>query len=362
MNKKEKILLWLSTFGFVYNKKIEQLLSLFKDEEDLYDNFSREKDEICRIVGSEFNYNKMMYSHCDDYIESTIKELEKDNIEVVTRVSSNYPKKLLEIDNPPYVLFCKGNVNLLETDMGIGVVGTRMPTVYGRSITESFCKVLAQNKFIVISGMASGIDTISHTTALDNGFPTIAVLGGGFNHIYPASNLNLSKRIIENGLLVSEYMPSFSAKNYTFIERNRIVAGLSKCILIPEAGEKSGALHTKNFAVDAGRDVFAIPGPITNPMSAGTNGIIKRGHGQCVTCPEDIFKYYEIEQNPIKYEKMPQLSIDESLIYSVLLDGEIDFDTLQEKTNLDTKMLNSCLTSLQISGIIKKLPGNKYSL
>ena len=362
MNKAEKVYLWLSTFDFLHHKRLEALINIFDEKiEQIFDKFETKKDLIIEVLGTEANYNKMLFARSDEYIENYIKNLKNSNIEVVTRASNNFPKRLMEIDNPPYVLYCKGDLALLDVE-GIAIVGTRKPTAYGRSVTELFSKALAKNNFLIISGMASGIDSIAHRSALEQGKKTIAVLGGGFNYIYPASNNELSRQIAENGLLVSEYKPSFQPKSYTFIERNRIIAGLSKAVLIPEAGVASGSMHTKNFALDSGREVFAIPGPINNPMSEGTNGIIKRGNGVCVTEPDDILKYYEIETNPIKPQKLPQLSVDEMLIYQVLQDDESDFETLQEKTNLDTKILNSCLTSLQINGLIKKLPGNKYTI
>lgn len=361
MNKAEKTYLWLSSFVFLHYDRVKKLVDIFDNVEDIFDKLESKAELVQEIVGGTQNYNKMLFARDENYLQSYTNNLNNMDIKVVTQASSNYPKRLLEIDYPPFILFCKGNLELLEKNNGLAVVGTRRPTFYGRDITEKFCKSLCKN-FLLISGMADGIDSIAHRTALENGEPTIAVLGGGFNHIYPASNMELSKKIVENGLLLSEYPPNHNAKNYDFIKRNRIIAGLCRCVLIPEAGKTSGALHTKNYALEAGRDVFAIPGNVNSPMSEGTNNMIKSQHVVCVTDAKDILDYYEIEQNPIKMPKAPQLSLDQMLIRGMLEDGETDFETLQEKTNLDTKTLNSCLTSMQISGIIKKLPGNKFSL
>ncbi len=362
MNKAEKTYLWFTSFVFLHYERVQKLIELFGDVEDIFDKLETKAELVQEIVGGVQNYNKMLFARDENFLQSYINNLKNMNIEVVTQASANYPKKLLQVECPPFILFCKGNLKLLEANNGLAVVGTRRPTFYGRDITEKFCKVLCKNGFLLVSGMADGIDSIAHRTALENNEPTIAVLGGGFNHIYPASNLELSKKIEENGLLVSEYPPSHNAKNYDFIKRNRIIAGLSKCVLIPEAGKTSGALHTKNYALETGREVFAIPGNVNSPMSEGTNNMIKTQHVACATDPQDILDYYKIAQNPIKMPKAPQLSLDQMLIRGMLEDGETDFETLQEKTNLDTKTLNSCLTSMQISGIIKKLPGNKFSL
>lgn len=361
MNKAEKIYLWLTSFVFLHYDRVKKLVDVFERVEDIFDKLETKAEIVQEIVGGVQNYNKMLFARDENFLQSYINNLKNMNIEVVTQASANYPNRLLEVECPPFILFCKGNLKLLEANNGLAVVGTRRPTFYGRDITEKFCKVLCKH-FLLISGMADGIDSIAHRTALENNEPTIAVLGGGFNHIYPASNLELSKKIEENGLLVSEYPPSHNAKNYDFIKRNRIIAGLCKCVLVPEAGKTSGAMHTKNYALDAGRDVFAIPGNVNSPMSEGTNNMIKINNGACTTEPQDILNYYKIAQNPIKMPVAPQLSLDQMLIRGMLEDGETDFETLQEKTNLDTKTLNSCLTSMQISGIIKKLPGNKFSL
>lgn len=361
MNKSEKTYLWLSSFIFLHYERIKKLVEVFESVEDIYDKLETKADIVQDIVGGTQNYNKMLFARDENFLNSYMNNLKQMDIQIVTQASKNYPKRLLEIDCPPFILFCKGNVDLLSKQNCLAVVGTRRPSFYGRDTSEKFCKALCKD-FVLVSGMADGIDSIAHRTALENNQPTIAVLGGGFNNIYPASNLELSKRIVENGLLISEYTPSHNAKNYDFVKRNRIIAGLSKCVLIPEAGKMSGALHTKNYALEGGREVFAIPGNVNSPMSEGTNNMIKCGHAHCATEPKDILDYYEIEQNPIQMPKLPQLTLDQALIRSMLEDGETEFETLQEKTNLDTKTLNSCLTSMQISGIIKKLPGNKFSL
>ncbi len=362
MNKDERAYLWLSSFSFIYYERIKKLLQIFDNPHDIYDNLEQKAQLVQEIVGGVSNYNKMLFAKSDEYLYSYENNLKNANIHVITQASTNYPKRLFEVNDPPYILFCKGNLELLKHNNAIGIVGTRMPTFYGRDVTEKFAKSLCLNGFLVVSGMALGIDGIAHRTALDNKQPTIAVLGGGFNNIYPPSHLDLFDQIVKNGLIIAEHTPSYSAKSFDFIKRNRIIAGLSKSVLIPEAGLKSGALHTKNYALEAGRDVFAIPGNITNDKAIGSNNIIKNNHAACVTDPKDILEYYDIAPNPIKMPKLPQLTVDQMLIHGVLKDGETDFETLQEKTKLDTKTLNSCLTSMQINGIIKKLPGNMYSV
>ena len=179
--------------------------------------------------------------------------------------------------------------------------------------------------------------------------------------MYPAMNTNLSEEIAEKGLLVSEYRPNVFPTSYTFPFRNRIIAGLSEGVLITEAGEKSGALHTKNYALEFGREVFVVPGNINNIKCLGTNRIIKSMQGACVTEPEDILIKLGIDAK-VKQVETVQTNITEKLILTALEDGEQTLENLQEITKLETKTLNSCLTMLQIRGLIRKLPGNIYSI
>ena len=297
----------------------------------------------------------------ENLLSSYIKNLNSKNIFVLTPYSENYPKKLLELDFPPQTLFCLGDVSLLGTDC-IGVVGTRTPTPYGKIVTEKFTRGLCENNFTIVSGLAAGVDTIAHRTALDNSGKTIAVLGGGFEHIFPSFNIELAKRISNEGLLISEYRPSFVPAQYTFPLRNRIIAGLSLGILITEAGEKSGALHTKEFALELGREVFAVPGNINSLMSKGTNRLIRSAQGACVLDFEDIVCVFR--QNIVKSStvKLSQLSFDDQKIVSVLERSEKTIEELTEETGFPIQKLNALLTMLEIKGLVKQLPGNTYVL
>lgn len=355
-NLKEKAIILLSLFDFMTSKKMEEVLALYDEPEDILKEIIQ---EVENLVGKE-NYKKMLEYFDKNLLPSYIDALEKDNVKCITIYSENYPKKLLDLDLPPYILFCKGDISLLNTRC-FGIVGSRVPTAYGRTVTQSFARGLAENGLTIVSGLAMGVDKIAHETTLDVGGKTIAVLGGGFKHIYPAMNENLANSIIEKGLLVSEYRPSVRPTAYSFPVRNRIIAGLSDGILITEAGEKSGALHTKEYSLECGRDVFAVPGNITSAKSAGTNRLLKSMQSALVTSYEDILEAYSI--TPLKNKKPArQLGFNEQIIMNTLQDGEKSFDEIQIKTGLEIKILNSCLTTLQISGLIKKLPGNEYML
>lgn len=360
-NLDEQAIIFFSAFDLTY-KKQQEIFSLTSNYSQLISNFNNFSKQIEKIVNDSTIFNDICKNLSDNFLSDYINNLNKSNIQCLTICSKDYPESLKNIDQPPYILFCKGDISLLKLD-GIAIVGTRMPTSYGKIITEQFAKGLVMNDFAIISGMAAGVDTISHRTAIDNGGKTIAVLGNGFEHIYPAFNKELFRKISEQGLLISEYKPSTKPALYTFPFRNRIIAGLSKGVLITEAGEKSGSLHTKEYALEMGKEVFAVPGNVNSLMSKGTNKLIRSLQGACVLSFEDIV--YKFKNNVVKTDnptKNIQLSVEDELILnSIKLEGKT-IEQLQEITKLPTSKLNSCLTIFEIKGIIKKLPGNRIEL
>lgn len=366
-NDNEKALIFLSLFDLTPQKENE-LLSLFtQPKELLVDVFERDK-EINNVLqkGKHNGTEHKLLSQMKEAIEqnvlsSYIANLNKRNIVVLTPQSKNYPQKLLDLEFPPQTLFCLGDISLLETQ-SIGVVGTRTPTPYGKIITEKFCKGLCANGFSIVSGLAAGVDSVAHKTALNNNAKTIAVLGGGFDHIFPSFNLELAKSISSNGLLLSEYRPSFQPALYTFPLRNRIIAGLSLGVLVTEAGEKSGALHTKEYALELGREVFAVPGNVNSPMSKGTNRLIRSAQCACVLDYEDIVCKFKEKVIKSQTVSASQLSLEEDLILEQLKTGEKTIDMLIDKTGLTMQQLNAQLVMLEIKGFVKSLPGNTYIL
>lgn len=361
-NSNEKALIFLSMFELTY-KKEQEILSLFNEPKDLILNFFTRKKEIETLFerGSTDFISKIEKALQDKVLDSFIRNLTEKEIVVLTPYSKNYPENLKNIEQPPFTLFCKGDVSLLNSE-GIAVVGTRSPTSYGKIITEKFCKGLVENDFTIISGLAYGVDSISHQTALQNNGKTIAVLGGGFNNIYPSANENLAKRIVEKGLLISEYNPSFKPTIYSFPFRNRIIAALSKGVLITEAGEKSGSLHTKEFALEMGKEIFAVPGNITSSMSKGTNRLIRTAQGACVLSYEDIVCVFHQKVITSSKSEYKQVGIEEGLILNILEKEEKSFEELQTEIGLQTSKLNSMLIMMQIKGLIKQTPGNSYCI
>jgi DNA processing protein len=210
--------------------------------------------------------------------EAAFQRLERLGVRTVTMLDGDYPAALREIADPPPVLFVRGR--LTEADANaVALVGTRRATTYGRTVAERFGRDLATAGITVVSGLAKGIDTVAHRSAVEAGGRTIAVLGNGLDQVYPPENTQLVRRIVENdaGAVVSEFPPGVPPDAVNFPRRNRIISGLCAATVIVEAGHRSGALITADFALEQGRDVFAVPGSILSPLSAGPNGLIKQG-------------------------------------------------------------------------------------
>ena len=356
MNK--NILTFLSLVE-IPNKKLAKIMDIIEREEITEIKKIVDNKEIDKLLSTN-EYANLAKKSDDRLFRSYLANLEKDNIKVITIMDAEYPEKLRYLDDAPMLLYCKGDISLLNTD-AISIVGTRMPSNYGRYVTEKFAGILASAGLTVVSGLAYGVDTISHRKALEVNGKTIAVLGGGLNHIYPEANTNLANEIAEKGLLISEYPPFAKPTKYTFPVRNRIIAGLSLGTLITEAGKRSGTIHTKEYALDYGRDVFAVPGNINSLKSELPNSLIRSAQAECVLEPEDILIRYNMD-SPKLAKRAVEVSMDEEIILKLLKNGEQDFDELAKNSFLPTNILNSCLTTLEIRGLIKRMPAKTYML
>ena len=287
-------------------------------------------------------------------------------IKYLSIFSKEYPENLRQIPNPPVLFFYKGNINLLSTDI-MGVVGTRNNSVYGEKVTQKFVRELTPY-FTIASGGALGIDTIAHQETLGQNGMTIAVFGCGFDVDYPKINQTLFKEIEEKGLLISEYPLGAEPLYYRFPQRNRIISGLAKGVLVVEAGEKSGALITANFALEQNREVFVVPGSVFSNISIGTNKLIQQG-AKLVLEIDDIlseFQYLfskpkkEIRPTVIKPTHQEQLSQEEKQIYDLLNVIPISCDDLVSKLNLPVNKVLSSLTVLELKGLVEEVGGKKF--
>ncbi len=351
----DKNILWLDLFeNLTYNKKIK-LLEIVGKNECLRKNFLK-AEEIKQVLTSE-EYNKMALCLSDEFLNRFINQYQNYDVQLVTFNSPDYPYLLKEISTPPLCLYCKGDVTLLKS-FCIGVVGTRKPTDYGIQVTKQYSKDLVNAGVTIVSGLATGIDGVAHKTALENNGNTIAVLAGGVNQIYPITNLSLANEIIKKGLVVSEYPPNTKPLTYYFPVRNRIIAGLSKGVLVPEMGEKSGAMHTINYALEFNRDIFVVPGKITSPMSKGANQIIKNLQGCITTTPEDIVESYNL--NKVEEKTFQQIDMSLQIILNFVESEKRTYQEILEHTKQNANELNANLIMLEIEGLIIKLANNSY--
>ncbi len=347
------IYLWLA-YSRVSTRKINKLLDNIPPAE-LWNSFA----DGGRYALDDGTMSKLKRTRNVEFIERAKQYLETNHIGYVTRVDPLFPTGLAQSEvDPPFALFYKGDPNLLRTDC-LAVVGTRNASQYGKYVTDKFVEELSE-RFTIVSGLATGIDGFAHRAALKSGGKTIAVLGSGLFNVSPASNIGLFDEICRTGLVFSEYPPDVHGTVYSFPQRNRLVSGISKGVLVVEAATKSGALITAGCAAEQGRDVFAVPGDIDKQRSVGTNNLIKQG-AVAVTDGRDIMSYYGATSEKKKHNTV-ELNFDEEGILHILEGGERSFDSLAESSGLSVPELNAVLSSLMIYGLIHERSKNMYSV
>ena len=241
----------------------------------LTDETEIEFEELEQIELTEELMDACYRAFQDDQLDQMVQQIEQQ-CDVISFFDEAYPEKLRQIYRPPMVLFTRGDISLLQKEI-ITIVGSRYPTKYSQDVINRLVPNIVQSGQVVASGLAKGVDALAHKAALFNQGKTIAVIGNGLNFSYPMQNFALQEEIVQKGLLISEYLPDTPPRRYRFPERNRILAGLSQSVIVTEAKEKSGSLITANLALQENRDIYAVPGPITNALSAGPNQLIEAG-------------------------------------------------------------------------------------
>lgn len=395
--------IWLQQVLGFSSIKLPYILEHFKDAKTFYE--ASESDKI-RFGFLNENEAKRLHISYDNQISEIIDECSKTNINIITPDSPLYPKRVLNIDNPPAVIYCKGEMPEIDEKVVISIVGPRKPTEFGKRYAYKVSYSLALAGCIIVSGGALGVDSMAHYGAMEAGGKTIAVLGCGINCGYLKANEKLREKISLNGCLLSEYPPKTEATRYTFPTRNRLLSALGLGTVVIEAGEKSGTLITANCAAEQGRDVFVVPGNPSLPNYIGSNKLIKDGAKlflSPVTVLEeyiDRFKsdfdanqYADIEDEnifanipnddkiknhkdtvPVKEEKIPRTARHEEVkIYESLSEtaaniykniGQQNFcaEDIMAKTQIDLETAILSITELEITGLVKALPGGMYSL
>lgn len=364
MNNSEKSY-WIaiSAFEGIGPRRFKALINYFGSAKAVWEASEKKLQEInlgAKLITKFINFRNNLP------VSLYFDKIKKNNIHVITLLENEYPKLLKEIADSPFVIYVRGD---LDKDWGldkstIAVVGTRKITAYGKSVTEKITAQLSEMGITVVSGLAYGVDTVAHETAIKNNGKTIAVLGCGIDIIYPAANTKLYWDIVNKyGLIISEFPPGQLVTKGLFPSRNRIISGLSLGTVVTEGAIGSGALITAKYALDQGREVFAIPGPITSDMSAAPTILLKQG-AKLVTDAKDILEELNIKNNPIIQltnkpinDQINKLSDDEKKIIELLGKEDLFYDDLVRLSQLATDKLGGILTVMEMKNLIRNNSG-----
>src|SRR6476619_5879522 len=293
-------------------------------------------------------------------LEKVWKKIESQHIHILTWEDEAYPQRLKEIDQPPPVLYLRGDY-LPDDLFAVAIVGTRWVTPYGRQMTEELSSFLAANGITVISGLARGVDAIAHQTALKAGGRTLGVLGSGVDKIYPPEHRALAEKMAENGSIVSDYAPGTPPDASNFPPRNRIISGLSLAVVVIEAGETSGALITAEFAAAQGREVFAVPGSILAPQRKGTNKLIQQGALPLLSI-NDLMQALDLtcmgEHKAAR--KVIPADETEARLMNVLGVEPLHVDEIRNQTELPIEKVSATLALMELKGMVRQVGGMNY--
>ena len=355
------VIAWLNSEKSIGNRTIEKLIEYFGSTEEIWYNINEEKNNLSFI--NNFVIDRLINKK-NDFEEILLSRLNKEKVHITTILDDDYPANLKNIINPPSILYCKGDMSCLN-NLSIGIVGSRKATDYGKFCADKFARELSALGITIISGLATGIDTIAHKGAIKAKGKTIGVIGCGINIVYPLKNSHLYDEI-ENtgGAVITEYPFDMEPMSSNFPNRNRIISGLSSGILVVEAQEKSGTLITVSHAAEQGKDVFAIPGNINSIFSIGTNKLIKDG-AKLVMHVDDIieeligFNITKPSKKEINYNSLNKIEQD---IVKIISEGEKSFDEISCRIDYSISEILSSLTILEMKAIIFQTSGKKFIL
>lgn len=354
-------ILTLSFFRKINTAKLRAIVKRFNSLADALDYDGSD------VLVSEFKQTQIFVDSvavARDRAREQIEISAKHGSRIITYWDEDYPILLKEITFPPAILYVRGEIQSSDS-VCISIVGTRKCTMqYGKIAAESFSKFFARNGAVVVSGMARGIDTIAHKAALKAGGATYAVLAHGLDQISSKFARQVADKIVESGgALIGEYPWGVKAQLGYFLHRNRIISGISKASIIIESAERGGSMNTARNAFDQSREVFALPGPITSPVSRGTNLLIKRNQAQPALSPEEVYEelgFKTEEPIPAMQDKDYDFNDSERKIYDSLGSEPRHADDIAIATGVDISEMMSCLLNLEFMNAVKKLPGNYY--
>ncbi len=355
------------TYAVKFQSEKTLIKKLFDTGENLLELFSANNTEPKLKISNELSesFKRLKKEIKKSVIDEIKKTLEENKIKFVAYCEKDYPHRLKNISDSSLGLFYKGNLSNLNTLKHVAIVGTRSSTNYGNNITRKISSLLADRKIMVVSGLASGIDTCAHLGAVKSGM-TVAVVGTGVDSVFPYENKQVAKDIIANGgLILSEYIPETPASPWNFPQRNRIISAISDAVIVIEGDLQSGALITARFAIKQDKPLFALPGPIDSIVSNGPNILIKSKVAELLTSVDDILeKIGESKQIKLnldnKDEKLDNLSEKEKNIYKLLSSNSKSFENLIYETNLDVQELLKYLSMLELKGFVEKSADGGY--
>ena len=364
-NLKYKIALSLiPKVGHITAKKLVSYVGSFEGV------FNESKNNLLKIPGiGKILADSIVNSNVLPKAQEELDFIVKNNINTSFYLDKDYPERLKYCDDAPVLIYTKGDADLNSRKV-LSIVGTRKATAVGVAFCEKLINDLAERQHnpIIVSGLAYGIDAVAHKSALSNNLPTIAVLGHGLDIIYPASHKNLAREIISNGMLITDFPSKSIRDKNNFVKRNRIIAGLSDATIVIESGKKGGSLVTADIANSYNRDVFAVPGRLTDTYSAGCNNLIKINKAAMLTSVEDIEYLLGWDpdkkvNNAVQRNLFVDLSNEEKLIVDILSkQDELSIDLICVKSNMPTSKVSPVLLNLEFMGIVRPLPGKMYKL
>lgn len=361
----EEVFYWLalSLTPGIGSTLMRRLLDRFNTPEAV---FHAPMKELSKIEGlGEKVVQEIRKGPLEKVVERELSLLREVGGRVITLKDEEYPKRLKDIYDPPALLYVRGALKK-EDEFAISIVGSRKTTPYGRWFTEKVSQELARHGLTIVSGMARGIDSLAHWGAISGGGRTIAVLGCGVDVIYPSENRNLFAKMIDRGAILSEFPMGSPPEGGHFPRRNRIISGLSLGVVVVQASEKSGSLITAGYALEQGREVFAVPGNVGTESSRGTHRLIKEG-AKLVESSEDILEEIlpqwrgERETTPKVEIPRPDLTEEEKVLYELLSEIPLHIDVMIRESRMDPGKVSSLLLNLELKGMISQWPGKCFS-
>lgn len=356
--KERDLLIFLNGINFSSENSLK-ILNYLLDKNIALEDFDK-VDYIEEKILSKRSYDRLMEKAGDFelVIENINEKINSFGVKVITILDENFPESLRYIADPPSLLYVKGNLNIYNP---IAFVGARNHSSYGNMAVNKIIDDISPYDFTIVSGMAYGIDSLSHKRALKNNMNTIAVLGTGIDVVYPKSNKALYEEIAEKGAIISEFRLGTGANKFTFPMRNRIISGLSKTVVVVEAKDKSGSLITARLAAEQGREVFAVPGNITSIYSLGTNKLIRDGAIPLVEVKDILDFYPELTKNKVSEEKT-QMNAEELSVYNLIEKGINNTNDICNNLKNEVFYINKILTKLELKGIIERISMNEFQI